>query len=607
MNEEIFGSTLQIKDAFSNTFTAFSNGTRKSSNNFIGLQNSINSTNSSINGLGKNMSKSAIGIGNSFNKVGQFSSASMKNTFNSIDKTSKDSSNNVENNWKNTFNNLKDKGESAFKSLTSSMNSFSNSTTGMVTKLTAGFLSVATAKKGLTEGLKVGMEYESSRMTLDTLYGDKQKGGEQFKMATKFANATPWEESETVGSLVKMKAYGLKDTEEFMTEMSDLGSAFKSMGQNMDTATEAYADMMNGEWERMKSFGIKRESLEAFAKENNLGKFTNKKGQITNKDKLEEVFKAYMDDKGYTGMTKGLSQTATGQLSTATGNLKKSLAELVGITEEGGVKDGSLFQSFTRGMDTFTNKLNAFAGSESFEIISEDLGKLGNGIVSGLSYLAEHPELASTLVKFGVGLFAFKGISSLISPLGTVLNVAKMVGPAFGAMSLTIAPALPFILGISGAMWGLASVVSPDGVLHKGVSWLLGKFPVIGEDLQKGFEEGTGIIRNWFSDLWGWVKSSLGFGSSNEYDASNHTEDTEFNRKWYPENFKTTENVSEYKTVSSMYKAGDITKVDNSKSTGDINMPIHIDKVEKDADVDNIMSEVASRIKKYQATRNALG
>ena len=31
------------------------------------------------------------------------------------------------------------------------------------------------------------------------------------------------------------------------------------------------------------------------------------------------------------------------------------------------------------------------------------------------------------------------------------------------------------------------------------------------------------------------------------------------------------------------------------------------DKVEKDADVDNIMSEVASRMKKYQATRNALG
>lgn len=545
----------------------------------------------------QNMKSQITQLAQSYVKQGYSMQQAMRKATSEISRQAPDSGSK----WINAFGRIKQSGIDTFSGIHSKIQSFSSSTLGMITKLTAGFVSIKTAMAGLKTGFKTGMEFQDSRMTLDALYGDKKKGGEKFKMATDYANKTPWEESETVGSLVKMKAYGLDDSENMMTMMSDLGATFKSMGQNMDTATEAYSDMMNGEWDRMTSFGMKRETLDKFAKDKGMKSFDNKQGQITDKTALANTFKAYMADKNYTGMTDKLGQTASGKLSTMTGNLKKSLAELVGITENGGVRDGSLFDKFIKGMDTFITKMNSFTESANFDKISNALGDIGGAISSGFSYLMDHPEVASGLLKIGVGLFALNVISSLLSPITslitlipTLISLAPILIPIVGAIALTVMH-----------FKALGSILSPDGMFHKGISWLLGKIPFIGTTLQECFESGTGIIQNFFTDTWDWIKSKFGFGTEDKSTTNNN------DGQWYggadgkqkvdaPSNLK-------YKTASDLLKDGTITKTDASKTvTNKTDVSIHVDKVEKTADIDEFMDTVTKRLYKHAQTRNNL-
>lgn len=155
----------------------------------------------------------------------------------------------------------------------------------------------------------------------------------------------------------------------------------------MDTAVEAMGDMMNGQWERMTSFGIKRETLDKYLQDKGMKTFDNKQGQITDKNALMSAFTSFMKDKHYTGMTDKLGETASGKLSTMTGNLKKSLAELVGISEDGKVKSGSLFDNFIKGMTNFITKMNQFTTSSNFDKITKAASDIGSAISNDLGYL----------------------------------------------------------------------------------------------------------------------------------------------------------------------------------------------------------------------------
>ena len=209
----------------------------------------------------------------------------------------------------------------SINNMRSQVTALANSMLGTLSKITAGYLSLRGAINLTKEAMKAGSDYQNASVFLQATYGEVA-GKEKFKWATQEANATPFTESEVAAGLARAHALGLKDDAKSFKMYEDMGSFAKVQGVgDLNSAVDAIVDAQAGSWTRLQTItGIKRAGLEDFAKENNLGKFTNKKGQVTDSEKLMEVLQKYMDEKGISGMTDKFSKTLSGRMSTLKGN-----------------------------------------------------------------------------------------------------------------------------------------------------------------------------------------------------------------------------------------------------------------------------------------------
>lgn len=327
-------------------------------------------------------------------------------TLKKFTRESKNSATDTRKSWNNTFN-----------SMNSSLNKFSNNTLSTIAKITAGWLSLKGIMGTTNQMFASGTEYQNSKVFLDAVYhGD---GTEKYKFATDFANKTPFGQGEVANGLARAKSLGLGDTEADMNFYADLGSMAKITGSgDLTSAIDALSDASNGEWERLQTIlGIKRTQLEEFAESKGMAKFTNKKGQVIDSEQVLKVIKAYMDDKGLTGLTEKYANTLQGRFDTLRDNFNQTLAEIGGIGEDGEIIDGSLFDQAGKGIERLIESLNKFGKSESFDKIQDLLGKMGNALINGFDYLTEHPELIDRIVKLGGAFIGLKVVTTIISPI----------------------------------------------------------------------------------------------------------------------------------------------------------------------------------------------
>jgi hypothetical protein len=299
-----------------------------------------------------------------------------------------------------------------------------------------------------------------------------------------------------------------------------------------------------------------------------------------------------------------MANTATGKLSTLKDNVQKSLAELVGITNTGEVKDGSLFDRFTKGMGDLTSKIQQASENGNLEKLANGLYSVGNGISSAFGYLMEHPEIGSTLLKVSVGMWALGKVASVVSTFTTIMGAFSEGGILAGVGS-ALAPIAPYALAIAGAFMLLESALSPDGLLNKGIGWLLSKIPVFGDELKKGWEEDTNYITEFFREAKEGWKMLLGIGSPD--DDQKYKKELD-NMPWYggPDGKTPIKDNTNYKTASDMVRDGSITKNSSSAYNNKTEVNVNIAKVEKNADIDEIGDEIAKRLDKRAQTRNNL-
>ena len=293
------------------------------------------------------------------------------------------SSNAIRDKWSRSFNDI---GRSSEK-MTSKMLS-------SIKRITVAWLSVQSTVKATKSIIEAGINVQNSRMYIDAIFGKSGNAVQKFKQAQDFAARTPFNSVDITNAMAKAQMLGLGTSQADMKKYADLGSIAKLNGSGgIAEAVDAYADMMNGEFERMQTIlGIKKRNLEQYSKENNMGRFTNKQGQITDKDKLKDVFDSYIQSRGITGITEKYSQTLEGRLSTLTDNFKTSLAKIGGIQDDGSVKAGSLFDNFSKGVERLITSLERFGKSEAFNVLQENLGKIGSAVIDFIDKLTENPE-----------------------------------------------------------------------------------------------------------------------------------------------------------------------------------------------------------------------
>lgn len=466
------------------------------------------------------------------------------------------------------------------------------------------------------KGIGASSEFQNASVFLDAVYGSE--GKEKYKWATNEANKTPFEEGEVASGLARAHSLNLKDDEQSFKMYEDLGSFAKIQGVgDLSSAIDAISDAQGGEWERLQTItGTKRAALEEFAKQNNLGEFTNKKGQVTDKDKLMDVLKKYMDDKGITGMTDKFSKTFDGRLSTLQGNIKKSISKIMGITEDGTIKDGSLFDNASKGIETLINSVNKFAESDSADKVGEFLGNIGSNVSKFLDYLSNNPDVVDILLKTGGALVGLKVVSSVISPINSLTKliggtgksglIGSFINASNGVGMLTKS------LGLLAVGVGLAhSAISDDGFVHKGVNSVLNNIAgndenhqtdyldYVGKVMQAGglgIQQGlaylmgndTQPIQNQIDSIRDELTFSDKFGNGKIY-----TDDEK--DKWYTNDF--------YPKLSDSYTKN----ADYAKSTIQApNINFNIDTVKETADMDDLMRRAGESYYKYVSTRNQL-
>ena len=594
----LFGSELRVTNGFSKTYSEFASETKRAKSDIDGLKSSIKDTESATGSAFGSMKSQAMSLASEYRKLGLTQSEALKKAWSEIERTSKNSSKNVGNDWKSSFDGI---GKSADNLLSK------------VTKLAAGYLSLKGVIGGLKATINDASNFQNASVFLNAVYGDQQ-GRQKYKWATNEANNTPFSESEVANGLARAHSLNLKDDSKSFKMYEDLGSFAKIQGVgDLSSAIDAISDMQGGEWERLQTItGIKRAQLEKFASENGIGDFTNKSGQVTDPDKAIEALQAYMDKKGITGMTDKFSKTFSGRMSTLKGNASKALAEVAGIQDDGTVKDGSLFDNASKGMERLITSVNNFSKSESFDKISDGLGKLGNNIIKGFDYLTEHPETGDIIVKVGSALVGLKVASSVVSPLvGLASGISKFT--SVSNVASTGALGLNKSLGLLGVgIMGLESLINESGLLHKGfnntANAIMGNSKAEGtmhdyvNEGIAGIQEfglsgintfakitGNDNLQRWVNDTWRDIETGVA-NSNSRINGANILSDSQKDM-WY-----SAKDVADTKNISN-----------NATNNYNTNVSVNVDTIRETADVDDIANQLATKINKVHNTRNAIG
>ena len=171
--------------------------------------------------------------------------------------------------------------------------------------------------------------FESLNSSLTTVYGSAEVASRKFDELRKFAAETPYTIEEVTEAAIKMRALGLDPTTEALTSM---GNTASGMGKDLMQFTEAIADAVTGEMERLKEFGIKS------SKEGDNVKFTFQGITTTVKNNSEDIQK-YLLELGDTAFAGGMARQSDtlsgkfGQLGGAVTELAATFSDSSGLTQ----------------------------------------------------------------------------------------------------------------------------------------------------------------------------------------------------------------------------------------------------------------------------------
>lgn len=241
-----------------------------------------------------------------------------------------------------------------------------NTVTGKINKLAINSLKIgAIGGAGILAGAsKIGADFEALGARMNTAFqGNKQKAAEYYKWANQFANQTPFENEEVIDAVVRLKSYGYEDPRRLMTILGDMAGAY---GKTLEQSVEAYADASRGEFERLKEFGIQKDEVLKYAKET-MGKEVKMSGEkVKDMDTFMKALEGLIKSRSKDGM-KHLANTLSGMLSTTKGLLKYNISKLVGVTDEGEIRAGSLMDRIKQKFEKFNSYMQSPEGKKAID------------------------------------------------------------------------------------------------------------------------------------------------------------------------------------------------------------------------------------------------
>ena len=327
-----------------------------------------------------------------------------------------------------------------------------NTVSKFANNMNKSFLSIAktTAKTALTAtgaitslaagvGFKEAVDLEGYRLQLETATKDTEKASKIMQYAINLANKTPFEGGELVEGAAQFEAMGLS-AQKWLPLAGDMAAA---TNKDFMQATEAIIDAQTGELERLKEFGIKKADIEKKAGEMFKGvQVVNNQGQIVDQEKFNEAMVALMQDK-FTGGMEKQAGTLKGLWSTVTGTVKSALSSIVGITEDGSVRQGTIYEKIKNKIKKVADTLTQWQSDGTFQRISDTMtntvGKAIEYVSTAIKWLKDNmnwilPVASGLLATF----IAFNVISKVALAFSALNKVIKAVSAAQGILNFVM-------------------------------------------------------------------------------------------------------------------------------------------------------------------------
>lgn len=289
--------------------------------------------------------------------------------------------------------------------------SINNAFTGAVKN--AAKFTAAMGAAGAAMGFKEAFDMETYKAQLETATGSTEKAAELMKSAIAMANKTPFEGGELVEATSMLEAMGM-DSKKWLTYAGNMAGA---TGKDIMQATEAIIDAQAGEWERMKEFGIKG---------------------VDNMDDLVQIM-----NKRFAGGMEKLAGTTSGIWSTVTGVTKNSLAKIVGIMDNGSVRQGSALDKVKTKLSELADKMTKWQNDGTIEAAAEKAATAVDKISDAFQWAKDNANwlipvlggLVGALVAFNVlqtviGLWkSYQTVATAVKAAQTALNLAMTMNP----------------------------------------------------------------------------------------------------------------------------------------------------------------------------------
>ncbi len=328
-----------------------------------------------------------------------------------------------------------------------------NNTLKQVATLAGAYLGIRGITNVFSGIVTANKEFEGLNASLKTVTGSSEAASDAFDMIENFATTTPYQLGEVVDAFIRLKALGLDPSEEALQSYGNSAAAF---GKNILDFTSAVASATVGEFERLKTFGIK-----ASAQGEEVS-FTFQ-GVTTTIGKNATEIESYLRSIGEVQFAGAMSE----QMKTMSGissNIEDNFSKLARNIGSAGLNDA------IKDMLTNFNDLLE-SSSDVATIIGEGLASAVSSASTAFMFLIDNLEIISVFIASRMAVPALTTAFALLKAGVYALNTS-LLGTGVAGVSATAGIKLMWSVSKLAAVQMYATTVAAN--VLKGALTLLG-------------------------------------------------------------------------------------------------------------------------------------
>jgi len=433
-----------------------------------------------------------------------------------------------------------------------SMKNSANDVMGTLKKMAGVAAGAFAIKAGAEFTFKTAMNFEDLLAGLHTATGSRGTAEKEFSRLQEYAASTPFKIEEAVSTFTRLKNLNLDSSSRSMNAYGNIAAAIP--GKSIMDFTEAVADGVMGEFERLKEFGIKGSKADGNVTLRFRGqefKAAAKNGEIDPKAVEEQL--RVISEKFFSGAMERRSKTFGGAVS----NLSDSIQIAVFKMWRAGLDKPvvAAVRSMTEFIQKNMPKIEALGqmagrlGAQFGRFTKLNLPKIIDGVAFSLKTLHAIAPFAAAGVYLLAIRFAYLKYQAMAAGFAGIIMSINAVGfsswaAAAGATAMNIAVAwLPTviaaaIIAVAGFVWDTVNYMNTGKSvlldfteqwpwLHKIIKWAITgviiNFGALYDGIKKGVEYWMPALTNafyywksviddvWkflepkFNDLMGWI------------------------------------------------------------------------------------------------------